>query len=130
MITKTFRATFPLLGGCPYNRVAVIKAIRQLTGMGLKEAKDLTEKPGAQLIRAVVSDRPADGDFGVPYAPAQRVLDDALNVLRENSVNLDFGPGAGREWILSRLRELTSEAVLRDQFDLAEELLAVLRNNT
>lgn len=31
------------------NKINVIKLVRQLTGLGLKEAKDATEKPGFEL---------------------------------------------------------------------------------
>jgi large subunit ribosomal protein L7/L12 len=42
------------------NKVAVIKAVRGLTGLGLKEAKDLVESAPAPLKEGVSKDEAAD----------------------------------------------------------------------
>ena len=42
------------------NKINVIKAIREITGLGLKEAKDLAEKAGG-VVKEAVSKADADG---------------------------------------------------------------------
>ena len=42
------------------NKVAVIKAVRSLTGLGLKEAKDMVESAPATVKEAVSKDEAAD----------------------------------------------------------------------
>jgi large subunit ribosomal protein L7/L12 len=41
-------------------KIEVIKAIRQLTSLGLKEAKDLAETPGAKVLENVGKEAAAD----------------------------------------------------------------------
>ncbi len=41
-------------------KIEVIKAIRQLTSLGLKEAKDLAEAPGSKVLEAVSKDAAED----------------------------------------------------------------------
>jgi large subunit ribosomal protein L7/L12 len=38
-----------ILKGIGGNKIGVIKVVRELTGLGLKEAKDLTETPNAKI---------------------------------------------------------------------------------
>lgn len=38
-----------ILKGIGGNKIGVIKVVRELTGLGLKEAKDLTEAPNAKI---------------------------------------------------------------------------------
>ncbi|SFU76894.1 50S ribosomal protein L7/L12 [Xenorhabdus koppenhoeferi] len=45
-----FKVTLSAIGA---NKVAVIKAVRGATGLGLKEAKDLVETPDATLKEAI-----------------------------------------------------------------------------
>ena len=120
MISKHYNMTFP--AHRDYNRVGVVKAIRQLTGLGLKEAKELTEKQGTQLVHVRVS------DIVDPYTnqsvPANEVLTDAIVNLRGNGVVV---VEAGRAGTLAEVRQLASDALLRDELDLAVALIDVLR---
>lgn len=125
MITKHIKLTFPTVGS-GYNRVNVIKAVRMLTGLGLKEAKDLTEKLGAQPIRVLVEDR-RDYIDERKIIPAQQAYDEAMRTLRDNGVFVDSTPSASRQGMLDEVRKLASQAVLRDDFDLADALIAVLK---
>ncbi|GIK27317.1 MAG: 50S ribosomal protein L7/L12 [Chloroflexi bacterium] len=42
------------------NKINVIKVVRALTSLGLKEAKDVTETAGAKVLEAVSKDKAAD----------------------------------------------------------------------
>ncbi len=42
------------------NKINVIKVVRELTSLGLKEAKDVTETAGAKVLEAVSKDKAAD----------------------------------------------------------------------
>lgn len=120
MISKHYNMTFP--AHRDYNRVGVIKAIRQLTGLGLKEAKDLSEKQGTQLVlvRAVDTVNP----YTERVMPAKTVLADAIAELRANGVIVVEAIRAGT---LAEVRQLASDALLRDELDLAVALLDILR---
>jgi hypothetical protein len=120
MISKHFNIIFP--DHQNYNRVGVIKAVRQLTGLGIKEAKDLTEKQGAQLVHFRVEDtRPS---YYGGFAPAEKVLKDNLEVLRSNGVLVHEVSQVGT---LAEIRQLASDAVLRDEHDLAIALIEVIQ---
>lgn len=120
MISKHFNIIFP--DHQNYNRVGVIKAVRQLTGLGLKEAKDLTEKQGAQLVHFRVEDNRSYYDDSV--IPAEKVLKDNLELLRSNGVLVHE---VGRVGTLAEVRQLASDAVLRDEYDLAIALIDVIK---
>lgn len=122
MISKHYNMTFPAYRDMTYNRVGVIKDIRQLTGLGLKEAKELTEKQGTQLVQVRVS------DIVNPYTnqpiPAKDVLTNAIADLRANGVIVVEAVRAGT---LAEVRQLAFDALLRDELDLAVALLHILR---
>lgn len=125
MIIKHIKLTFPAVNS-GYNRVNVIKAIRMLTGLGLKEAKDLTEKSGAQMVRVLVEDR-RDYIDESKIIPAQQAYDDAMQILRSNGVWIDSTASTGRDGALNEVRRLAANAVLHNDFDLADTLIAVLK---
>ena len=120
MISKHFNIIFPVHHD--YARVTVIKAVRQLTGLGLKEAKDLTEKQGAQLVHFRVEDIRSYYDDSV--IPAEKVLKDNLEILRNNGVLVHE---VSRVGTLAEVRQLASDAVLRDEHDLAIALIEVIQ---
>jgi len=51
-------------------KIEVIKVIRQLTSLGLKEAKDLAETAGAKVLEAVAKDAAADAKAKLEAAGA------------------------------------------------------------
>ncbi len=120
MISKHFNIIFP--DHHDYARVTVIKAVRQLTGLGLKEAKDLTEKQGAQLVHFRVEDIRSYYDDSV--IPAEQVLKNGLEVLRNHGVLVHE---VSRVGTLAEVRQLASDAVLRDEHDLAIALIEVIQ---
>lgn len=120
MINKHYTMTFPAPNS-GYNRVAVIKAIRQLTGLGLKEAKDLTEKDGAQLVQVRVDDYVNAFDQVIP---AKTALENAITELRRHGV---VAVEAVRPGTLAEVRKLAADALMRDELDMAAALIDILR---
>lgn len=51
-----------ILMSCGQTKIQVIKAVRQITRLGLKEAKDLVESAPAPVLEDVVRDAPATMD--------------------------------------------------------------------
>lgn len=51
-------------------KIDVIKVVRQLTSLGLKEAKDVAETPGAKVLEAVSKDAAADAKSKLEAAGA------------------------------------------------------------
>lgn len=45
-----------IIKDCGAKKIDVIRVIRQLTSLGLKEAKDVAETPGSKLLEAVSKD--------------------------------------------------------------------------
>lgn len=94
----------------PANRVAVIKAIRTLTGLGLKEAKDASERLG--LVQT----------FGTRPGLLPSEFHEAFRTLQSDGVEV----GGAIEKILSDLRKLGSEALLQGEDELANEILQLV----
>ena len=51
-------------------KIDVIKVVRQLTSLGLKEAKDVTETAGAKILEAVTKEAAADAKSKLEAAGA------------------------------------------------------------
>lgn len=51
-------------------KIEVIKTIRQLTSLGLKEAKDVAETPGSKILEAVTKEAAADAKTRLEAAGA------------------------------------------------------------
>jgi len=94
----------------PTNRVAVIKAIRILTGLGLKEAKDTSERLG------VVQ------NFATNPNLTQIEFNETIRSLQREGVEV----GGAIEKLLSDLRKLGSEALLQGEDELANEILQLV----
>lgn len=117
-ITVTFPTDYQSSGA---NRVTTIKAIRTLTGMGLKESKDLTEKWGEQRIKINVH---AAEDYATGRVlTAKEQFDRAINELKAQNIPVKIQTYK----TLEDLRRLASEAVLRDEHDVAMALIEVLK---
>lgn len=98
------------------NKVTVIKAIRELTGLGLKEAKDISDIPKEYHLRL-------DSRF---YAMEPEVwkkaIEDIARTLRQNGV----GVGAPVFVILDDLRKLGAQALEQGEDELANEILQLV----
>lgn len=124
MIPTFVTATFPLnYEANGSNKVSTIRAIRMLTGLGLKEAKDLSEQPGEQRIKVLVRD---GEDYATGRAvSAQETYLRAINDLKAQ--NIRVVPNCFRSKMIEDVKLLASEAVLRDENDLAVALIDVLK---
>ena len=105
-------------------RVEQIKAIRTLTGLGLKEAKDISDAPGKHFVKVLgvfdmFNDRTGTSNPQANYEAVLRSLRatgvTVIDKSREYSESLD------------RLAGLASSVLLCRQYDLAQDLLAVLQ---
>jgi hypothetical protein len=102
-------------GGSYANKVAVIKAIRTLTGLGLKEAKDASERSGPQVYEIFPSSFTS-------WADPQQGIDEQFRILRNEGV--EVGEPAWK--IIEELRKLGSQALLQGEDDLANEILQLV----
>jgi hypothetical protein len=102
---------------CPanyHNKVAVIKAIRTLTGIGLKEAKDASERVGeAQTF---------DLQDMSSYGNASQIIEEQIRILRNEGVNV----GEPVHRLLEELRKLGAAALQQGEDELANEILQLV----
>lgn len=98
------------------NKVAVIKAIRMLSGMGLKDAKDASEVTTRtqtfDLYRA---------NF-ISYPDPEQEIENQFRILRNERV--EVGPPVWK--IIEELRKLGSAALLQGEDELANEILQLV----
>ena len=112
---------------CPVsytNKVAAIKAIRTLTGLGLKEAKDASERGGPQEYEINPS-------IFTNYANPVAEIENQYRILRNEGVQV----GGSVHLLLAELRDLAREALKQGEDELADEILQLvlaekLRRNT
>lgn len=97
------------------NKIEVIKAIRTLTGLGLKEAKDATECIGNRVFDIQLSNFSSAND-------PQRAIEEQFRILRNNGVEV----GEPVWEIIESLRKLGSDALLQGEDDLANEILQLV----
>lgn len=98
------------------NKVAVIKAIRELTGLGLKEAKDISDMPKEHNVRL-------DSRFSyMEPEDWKRAIEDIARTLRQNGVSV----GAPVFIILDDLRKLGAQALEQGEDELANEILQLV----
>ena len=60
-----------ILKGAGANKIAVIKVVRALTGLGLKEAKDKVDGAPASLLEAIAKDKADDAKKQLEEAGAE-----------------------------------------------------------
>lgn len=100
---------------CPItypNKIEVIKAIRILAGLGLKEAKDASETTTLQTFQCILE----DGDKN-PLFRQQ------CDILKKNGVVVKSN---GRYHILESLRGFSIEALEVGEDELANEIMQLL----
>ena len=97
------------------NKIEVIKAIRMLTGMGLTEAKDASERAGPQTFPI------SSANFAGLSFP-QDHIEQQFMILSRNGVEV----GEPVFMILEDLRKLASQALLQGEDDLANEILQLV----
>jgi len=104
---------------CPIgytNKVSVIKAIRMLSGFGLKEAKDASEVVGKPVVFEL-----ARHNFS-GYQSPETEIDNQYKILRSQGVQV----GEPVHKILDELRKLGSDALLQGEDELANEILQLV----
>lgn len=121
MIPKKLEIVIP---GAYADKVKAIKALRELTSLGLKEAKDLSEKMGRQVVD-VNPHRRADLDGNI--LPEDVNYRDIMASLQNAGIQVRGEVATAREELLEQVRMLASTSVLRNDFELAQELIRVLR---
>ncbi len=96
-------------------RVEVIKAIRMLTGLGLKDAKDASERYGEQHFTIAIHNFAA-------YPNPDNEIENQFRILRNNGISV----GDSVQRLLQSLRELGAEALKQGEDDLASEILQLV----
>lgn len=100
---------------CPLaytNKVAVIKAIRTLTGLGLKEAKDASEVVG----------KPQTFDLQPQASATPAYVEEQFRILRQEGVEV----GEPVYKLLEELRKIGAQALLQGEDELANEILQLV----
>jgi hypothetical protein len=100
------------------NKVAVIKAIRYITGMGLREAKDASEVENDQMLPVSMGFFNNSGNL----LGAQAEFENQLKILDSCGVYVVDNVFQ----ILKELRELGSEALRTGEDELANEILQLV----
>ena len=100
----------------PVNKVSVIKAIRALTGLGLKEAKDSSEKIGVEQCF------PLNTTYFSGFGNPEQAIDEQFRILRAEGI--DIGENIHR--ILGELRELAIQALQQGEDELANEIFQLV----
>ena len=103
-----------------YNKVASIKAVRQLCGIGLKEAKDAVEEAMTGTVVAIT-------DL-TPHASSQMSNHDAHESLRAQGMILQAGTSK-TEFIIQAVRESAKLAADEEETELSILLLDALRQH-
>ena len=96
------------------NKVSVIKAIRELTFLGLKEAKDASEVCASQILYFHASiDQKSNPEYFV---------EEQFKILRANGVKV----GSPVHDILEDLRNLATDALKIEEDELANDILQLV----
>lgn len=116
MLTDTNQKFSIFVPAPPPDKLACIKAVRILTGLGLKDAKDAVERYGFhQTLPLSVN------TFGSGLS-IHDVIDDQIRILRKQGIEV----GAPVYKLLEDLRQLGSQALLQGEDELANEILQLV----
>ena len=96
------------------NRVAIIKALRAATSLGLKEAKDLTD--------AIRNEHSINIEVTAEYG----TIESSLSGLREQGLDVE----RSQDDPISILRTAADEALAVDNVALAVDILTIVKNHT
>ena len=98
------------------NKINVIKAIRMLTGLGLKEAKDASDQVGRQTL--IYNDH----YFVHNGAFSSGGVEEQFRILRTEGIKV----GGHLEEVLTELRQLAKKALEMHEDELANEILQLV----
>lgn len=125
MLGKTITLTFmPGWNRNANNKVPAIKAVRVLSGLGLKEAKDVVDAEKEYTFKVVTQDAQGSWD-STDIVPASARCADAVRDLRTMGIYVTENL-LKRDILLEQVRQLASDAVMEKQDDLAIALIEVL----
>lgn len=97
------------------DKISVIKSIRMLTGLGLREAKDASERQGEQHFEISM------GNF-TSYGNPDSEIENQFRILRNGGIEV----GGSVYHILQSLRNLGADALKQGEDDLASEILQLV----
>ena len=123
MVPKFITVEFPSVYD-PHttNKIGVIKAIRSLTGMGLKDAKDLSEKPGQHRVEV------HPYVHTCPITGREHTLEESFNVyvgwLRNQGIKVVID--SKKEQVMVQLRELAADCLVRGEYDMTVDLINII----
>lgn len=123
MITKDINLTFT----SNWNRaekVRAIKAIRTLTGLGLKESKDIIDAENSCVLHVAISDGPSSWGSDEILSDHRRYID-AVDELHATGIYVSEVTSVSCD-LLDQVRALAANAVMEKQDDLAIALIEVL----
>lgn len=104
---------------CPstyFNKVAVIKTIRTLTGLGLKEAKDASEIIGTPQTLKI------NPGLYANYANPDVEIENHFRFLRTEGIQV----GGSIHILLEDLRKLAAKALEQGEDEMANEILQLV----
>jgi hypothetical protein len=109
------KITIKVLGSLA-NKVAVIKAIRMISGLGLKEAKDASERVGVEQTFNI------DHSNFIGFTNPQKAFEEECRIIRNENVEI----GNGVHKLLTELRVLATQAIAQGEDELANEILQLV----
>jgi len=119
IIPSTVTVTMPYDMGS--YKINIIKAIRELSSLGLKEAKDISELSGPQVVPVRISVYNA---VSGSYIKDPAAYPEIVNRLRSFGVTVADNTHCND--ILESVRRLAVEATLKNELNLARVLIGVL----
>lgn len=105
-----------------FNKVGCIKAVRTLTGLGLKEAKDLVE--------AAAGPNGTEQPIAVRIDLPESEVRDQVARLKEGGAVVNHHSGSNRSIILGTIHEATMFATSVGEYELASKLNLLLGEET
>ena len=103
------------------NKIGVIKVVREITGLGLKEAKDSVEACCIEPLSFYISENYYDGS-----RPINELATDIAWLRRSG---IDVKMGGGYELYAEQLKEIATAAMLKGDYYVAKVLAAFLEQH-
>lgn len=114
----SFTVSFPVQYVGSHSKIDVIRAIRFLTNVGLKEAKDLSETCSQVTLKHNFS----LNNVTYSYPNRDTFIEEQYRILRNNGCKVD----GSAVIIIDQLRELGAKALIQGEDELANEILQLV----
>jgi len=121
MLNKTFSFKMSSVDGEFYNKVKSIKGLRALTGLGLKEAKELSENIADAYPNAYTT--------SLKLNPDVNSVKDGIDDIVEGGIAVIDNSEPVRVELLSNIQDIGAAAISNGQYDIAQALLDLLVAN-